>query len=598
MTIDNILDRLADGLGGIERLQQLRSIKVSGSLQVGDLVGTVVAITEIGTYRHYRSIDLSIHRHRQGFDGQVIWSDTNGQMSIQADPDEIVDAITSEKFNNYDYLVNRSKYSFSLVEMEQVIALDIVSLECQNELVGRKRFILDTDGDYIVASEGYSDGEFELVEFKNYEKVSGLMLPTMQVAHDREGQAAIIMLDCIEVDGLIDDDGFSIPIVDQNNYRLLSSEGILPIPFRMPLDHIFIDVEIAKMKFEFVVDTGADMTVIADDVVSQLDLATYGVIQGQGVSGQQELTFVRLPDIIVGHVELVDLPVVATDSNSIRSFRPTLSGILGLDFLNRFIVKLDYSRKEMTLFEREGFTCEHEVCLSLDRNYVEMMIDGYSGKFKIDTGSDRITLHSWFVKRCGFVTGDDVPSSTRISGLGGEPLTEYRIIGQEVSLGNFTIAAPPLCLSTMEVGAFANEAVAGNVGNNFWRRFILHFDLMQNRLFVATNENFDEAWRVQKFGADFKTYEGRHFVDTVTTRSPASETGVEVGDELLLIDGNDALSYSREDIVLRFCEPSGTICTLRFGKQDGRRIDIDIELRDYMAKYIDPDKPGNAGFSL
>lgn len=585
MTINEILDKITEGLGGIDRLRRFRSIKTSGSMQVGDLAGTMSAATEIGTYRKYTSADLSIHHQSSGFDGRIIWTDENGKRNIQTSPEKIAEVIASEKSGTYDYLINRDRYSFEIIEIDGQITFDVISIEHANKRFGRKRIILDDTGSRISAYEEYEDGGSSRTELTEYKEFDGLMYPTVLTSYYSDGDVVIISLDTVEIDGLIDDDLFSEPVNDKQRYQILSERNIEPIPLSIPLDHIFINVEIMGRGFKFVLDTGADKTVIADDLIEQLGLTRYGTLSSQGTNGRQATELTMLPELVIGHVKLMDLNVSAIDFTALRGSLSGISGILGLDFFSNFVVKLDYIRQEMTLFERDEFNGEYDACFPLDHNTVEMRIEGHQGKFKIDTGSGRIHLHSWFVKHGKFMEGCDLPSSTAIVGIGEDLLTEYKAIGREIALGNFVVADPPLSLATIQTGAFANEAIVGNIGNNFWRRFILHFDFAHNLLFVSANENISEPWRNNRIGASFEIEEGKYLLATIITQSPAAAAGIEKGDELLMIDGEDVSVHSLEDISLKFCESAGTVYKLKIRKQDEKEIDIDVTLQDYIPRH-------------
>ena len=98
--------------------------------------------------------------------------------------------------------------------------------------------------------------------------------------------------------------------------------------------------------FDFMVDTGANSSVIAAEVADQLGLARAGRTEMHGIAGPQSVDTVIIDSLDVGRrgrrrMTLSVLP------------RSTLSadGILGLEWLGRASLLLDFKRRRMTIGE-------------------------------------------------------------------------------------------------------------------------------------------------------------------------------------------------------------------------------------------------------
>ncbi|MBI5941594.1 MAG: clan AA aspartic protease, partial [Caulobacterales bacterium] len=80
--------------------------------------------------------------------------------------------------------------------------------------------------------------------------------------------------------------------------------------------------------FDFVVDTGADRTVLSEDVAEQLGLPPGRDVLVQGITGSEMTRTVLAPEITLGSVVLkgLDLPVLPRQ-------RLGVDGLLGVDAL-------------------------------------------------------------------------------------------------------------------------------------------------------------------------------------------------------------------------------------------------------------------------
>jgi predicted aspartyl protease len=107
--------------------------------------------------------------------------------------------------------------------------------------------------------------------------------------------------------------------------------------------HLTVQVMInGKGPFDFVVDTGADRTVIADDVATALGMSLGKQVNVEGVVRTIPAQTVRLESISVGPVERNDLVVPVLPRALLWA-----SGYLGLDVIDGYRVTLDFKNHEL-----------------------------------------------------------------------------------------------------------------------------------------------------------------------------------------------------------------------------------------------------------
>ena len=124
-------------------------------------------------------------------------------------------------------------------------------------------------------------------------------------------------------------------------------------PFELSGNMIFLPVRVNGSKpLSFGLDTGAYLSVINTPIAEQLGLKTGGRSVGFGAGGQ--VPSLDLPDVSldINGAVLKDLDLSGMALGSIEnSLGRAMDGILGAEFFKRYVVELDYEKKEMTLYE-------------------------------------------------------------------------------------------------------------------------------------------------------------------------------------------------------------------------------------------------------
>lgn len=102
--------------------------------------------------------------------------------------------------------------------------------------------------------------------------------------------------------------------------------------------------------FDMVVDTGATVTCVDQELVGTLDLDTRpGAALGAGAERTGRMEMVTLRSLRVGEVEAGGLTACVLDLEHIRGMGIAVHGLLGLNFLRAFRVTLDFERGVMRL---------------------------------------------------------------------------------------------------------------------------------------------------------------------------------------------------------------------------------------------------------
>lgn len=96
--------------------------------------------------------------------------------------------------------------------------------------------------------------------------------------------------------------------------------------------------------FPFVIDTGANRSVVSDALAAQLGLPASGILKVKAATGEAKTGSVRVASLVVGRRRLTDFlaPVLQVDNLGAL-------GMLGIDAVSDQRLVMDFRRKQMTL---------------------------------------------------------------------------------------------------------------------------------------------------------------------------------------------------------------------------------------------------------
>lgn len=118
--------------------------------------------------------------------------------------------------------------------------------------------------------------------------------------------------------------------------------------------------------FDFILDTGADTTVVDGWLANTLSLVSAGSLQQTTLAGVQTLTRSSIRIMAIGGGRVENVPVLVEDLRALRNIDGRIEGIAGQNFLAHFNYLLDY-RKHSIRIEQAG-----EIQRALDGDRVPM----------------------------------------------------------------------------------------------------------------------------------------------------------------------------------------------------------------------------------
>jgi hypothetical protein len=265
----------------------------------------------------------------------------------------------------------------------------------------------------------------------------------------------------------------------------------------------------------------------------------------------------------------------------IRVLAPRLGqdfdGIIGSDFIEQFVVEVDYLNSELKLHNKKTFsyTGPGEI-VPIELRHGHPIIDAtvlpsgnsaIKGKFILDLGAGlALAFYSPFVNSHQLLQGNiKTIRSLGGAGAGGETVGEIGRIA-EISIGRFKINQPITLFSQDKAGAFADPTLSGNVGARIANKFRLFLDYGRYRIIFEPNRNFaqpfDQAQSGMSLiaeGSDYRSFRVRSLLEN----SPASEAGLRQDDIIESINGQSAKEFTLSRLNEMFEKPERYRLTVR-----------------------------------
>jgi len=235
------------------------------------------------------------------------------------------------------------------------------------------------------------------------------------------------------------------------------------------------------------VDTGG-LNLLTPKAAARLGLEPEGRMAARGTGEQQvdvgmahgallAVGAVRLRDPVFYVMDLAELPDVEGED---------FDGLVGFELFHRFVVRIDYPARRLTLLDPTGFAAPAAATaipfeLHGRMPVIEGAIDGVAARFTVDTGArSSLTTHGPFTREHQLVDRYHPPFET-VTGWGvGGPARGMPVRFLEVRLGPLLLRDVAGSLFTGDKGSLADPDHSANLGGGILRRFAVRARFRQD----------------------------------------------------------------------------------------------------------------------
>lgn len=369
---------------------------------------------------------------------------------------------------------------------------------------------------------------------------------------------------------------------------LLSLQGIASdgvalgkyvLPFEMYNNLIIIDVSINNSQpLSFILDSG-----VSDIIITELgfgdslelnyarEIKVTGLGKGEAIDAFYSVeNDVEIAGIISSGQ---NIRVLMQDVFSLsKRMGQKIHGLIGYSVFKNYIVEIRYAQRKIILYEQEAFSKPKNrkaFTLPLEINqtkpYItaETNINGDSTikvKLFIDTGASH-TL--WLAEDCEnyICVPKNAVSKYLGAGLNGD-ITGHMSVIKKFYLGNITFKTMITSFPDHESvqNLFQENNRNGSIGAEILRRFTIIFNYLDNEIIFIPNSSLKDELAVNRAGFEIEMPIPGIPVYTVAfieDKSPSANAGLQQGDQILSINGNNTLQISFNELIGYFYQKAG-----------------------------------------
>jgi hypothetical protein len=286
------------------------------------------------------------------------------------------------------------------------------------------------------------------------------------------------------------------------------------IPIEVANDNVYLRVEVkdGTPPLSFLLDTGDKYAVLDLARARQLgfDLSGDVVVRGGGENSVHGSFLRRARFRVSGLRRFSQALALAVPLGEVaRRKGHAIDGILGSDFIRRFVVEIDYGKRQLTFRDRRFFSyggAGKSLPITFDaedhpRVRAQLIVGGHplpEGDFVLDLGASRaVILNTPFVQSepalAHLPTAQSTSARPAAAGIGGAVRgRDVRV--EALRLGEWLLRQPVVLLVEDSRAAAAEASVQGTIGGEALRRFVVILDYGQRRVILEPTGRLAEPF--------------------------------------------------------------------------------------------------------
>jgi hypothetical protein len=288
--------------------------------------------------------------------------------------------------------------------------------------------------------------------------------------------------------------------------KFTSGNSALNIPLEIDNNIILMQVGVNNSKpLRFIFDTGASHTVLHSRRGAELGLKPEEQVSGTATGGRIEGSLTSGVSLKVAGAEVSNQQIGLIDFPVPPGFE--FDGVIGYDFINEFVIEIDYQKKIMNLYDPRTYSYRGRgdvIPLVLDDRRIPLVHvtiipptgAAVNAVLGVDTGADRAFIfNNPFVKKHGLVSAMTDITESAGRGAGGE---QQIVIGRAKAarLGRFVFTNPTVGLVRDPERDGATKEGDGVIGGEIFRRFKVIIDYSRQRMILEPNKDLNDPYPV------------------------------------------------------------------------------------------------------
>ncbi len=351
---------------------------------------------------------------------------------------------------------------------------------------------------------------------------------------------------------------------------------------------LLVNAKVNGKSASLLLDTGSDRSCLDDGFAAQLGLKPTATQSIQRPYSTETGNVLRVGDLSVDSSNIRDVEMIMIDlTPASKALGLHIDGILGSDILRKYRITLNFSTGSVKVDlnshpPTNGFVVKLHAIDS--RYFVHVTIQGVPMELLLDTGTN---LSSISQSRWAQLTKKWMPTrlieGVRSSGnsSGSQLVCIPQIAIGRIAYHNFPVRIQP----PTSGGIFADPSFNGLLGSDFLRQFVVTLDLANDTMYLSKDHRYQtDVNRFSTIGIQFvKDSLGTFTIVAVWIPSPAATAGIEVGDQIVAVNGLNTAPMDLGGLSRQIHGKSGQEVRLVI-RSSGQERAISLAISDLLCK--------------
>jgi len=363
-------------------------------------------------------------------------------------------------------------------------------------------------------------------------------------------------------------------------YRFTAGQSALRVPIELANDLIVLKVRVNNSRaLHFILDTGASISVMDPQSAKALGLRAKGKLDLDATGGSVQSRLIGPVSLSLTGVTVFNQTLATIDLDAFAPlFGYKIDGIIGYDFINNFVVEIDYAASLLNFYETgsykysgagESIPIELVEKTPFVRGRIVLSGRGpVEGKFEVDTGGTMVlNLNTPFVNKHKMLETLAKQAQSKLGGAGGSSAAVKAQV-TAVELGSFVIKNPLVVFAQGTEGSEGSAEYDGELGSRFFSQFKTILDYSRSQMILERNGNVPSGKDLS--GLDIVAEPPRfrsYVVNNVEPDSPAAAAGVQEEDTIVAIDGHPAARLTLRELRRLFMQAGERVLSVKRGSK-------------------------------
>jgi len=342
----------------------------------------------------------------------------------------------------------------------------------------------------------------------------------------------------------------SLCITAQQNNAIPQFRPIATMPFTQISGGVILIKACINDKndsLNFILDTGSggvslDSTTSITLGINSIETDT--VISGIG--GLQKVRYAFDETLHIGGLKVEHLAIHRYDYSLLSSvYGEKIDGVIGYPFFKKYIVQIDFEHNQLLIYHSGKFQYpKNGTLMRIPTNPIPLKRILVKDKTKadfdffFDTGAGLPFLISeQFIQENDILSPTKNTYLTQAEGLGGKKQMRLTVV-KSIKMGPYSFRKVPTYLFKDDYNVTAYPLSGGLIGNEILRRFNLIINYGQHEIHMLPNKHYFDAFEYGYSGLNLFLVNDQILVEDVIPNSPAELAGLNIGDEVISVEGN------------------------------------------------------------